>query len=455
MAEEQNLCDTSLQKGKSPGKHRSCAKRRVRNCLVFCLLMLILVCASVVLFNVPFAKISSFCEGGLITSSELEQVEKGEIFGPFVSARVKNKTISTFGDENKIKGEQNNNTKVSLGTKKIDFEPEIEFKLFNLIPIKTQKIHLLEQNKVLVSGSAVGLVLKTNGVLVVGSSPVSTPDGERDICMDGDIKIGDTILQIENETVENVANISKIVNKEKNRGKDLNVKLVRNNKTIDVRVKPCYDIKEENYKLGIWARDDASGIGTLTYITDGNRFGSLGHPICDSDTKKQIDLKEGKLYNCSILGVNKGISGSPGEIKGLFMQGKNEQGVVEKNNNYGVFGTVSAGSNLIKACKEYEIGGRLSVKPGKAQIRCCIDGSKIECFDIEIIKTNFQNHSNDKSMVIRVTDPDLIARTGGIVQGMSGSPIIQNNKIVGAVTHVFISDPTKGFGVYIDWMLGQ
>ncbi|MGN0798354.1 MAG: SpoIVB peptidase [Christensenellales bacterium] len=454
MAEEQNLCDTSLQKGKSSVKNNSCAKRRVRNCLVFWLIMLILVCASVVLFNVPFAKISSFCEGGLITSSELEQVERGEIFGPFVSARVKNKTISTFGDDNKIKGEQNNSN-VSLGTKKIDFEPEIEFKLFNLIPIKTQKVHLLEQNKVLVSGSAVGLVLKTNGVLVVGSSPVSTPDGERDICMDGDIKVGDTILQIENETVENVANISKIVNKEKNRGKDLNVKLVRNNKTIDVRVKPCYDIKEENYKLGIWARDDASGIGTLTYITDGNRFGSLGHPICDSDTKKQIDLKEGKLYNCSILGVNKGISGSPGEIKGLFMQGKNEQGVVEKNNNYGVFGTVSAGSNLIKACKEYEIGGRLSVKPGKAQIRCCIDGSKIECFDIEIIKTNFQNHSNDKSMVIRVTDPDLIARTGGIVQGMSGSPIIQNNKIVGAVTHVFISDPTKGFGVYIDWMLGQ
>ncbi len=455
MAEEDNLCDASLQKGKSPVRDKSCAKRRVRNCLAFCLIILLIVSASIVLFNVPFAKISNFCEGGMITISELEQVERGEVFGPFVFAHIKNKTITAFGDDNKIKGEQNNSIKDSLGTKKVDFEPVIEFKLFNLIPIKTQKIHLLEQNKVLVSGSAVGLVLRTNGVLVVGSSPVSTPDGERDICMDGDIKVGDTILQIENETVDSVANIAKIVNKEKNRGKDLNVKLVRNNRTMDVRVKPCYDIKEENYKLGIWARDDASGIGTLTYITDGNRFGSLGHPICDSDTKKQIDLKEGKLYNCSILGVNKGLSGSPGEIKGLFMQGKNEQGVVEKNNNYGVFGTVSADSNLIKVCKEYEIGGRLSVKPGKAQIRCCIDGSKIECFDIEIIKTNFQNHSNDKSMVIRITDQDLISRTGGIVQGMSGSPIIQDNKIVGAVTHVFICDPTKGFGVYIDWMLGQ
>lgn len=470
MADEQNLRGQFAQEGcnQSGGERfggsagQGCGKRGrngngkrrgMKNCLVFCCVAVLVVCVAVFMFNIPFAKISNFCEGGMVTSSELSEIEQGGVFGPFVSARVKNKTLSTACGENGAKSESGK--KVSAGTKKTNFEPEIEFRLFNLIPIKTQKVHLLEQNKVLVSGSAVGLVLKTNGVLVVGSSPVATPEGEVDICKTGDIKIGDTILQIENETVENVSNISKIVNKEKNKGRDLTVKLVRNSKAMDVRVKPCYDIKDENYKLGIWARDDASGIGTLTYVTDGNRFGALGHPICDSDTKKQIDLKEGKLYNCSILGVNKGVSGTPGEIKGLFMQGKNEQGVVEKNNNYGVFGTVASGSDLLKSAKEYEIGGRLSVKPGKAQIRCSIDGTKIECFDIEIIKTNFQNHSNDKSMVIRVADPDLIARTGGIVQGMSGSPIIQNGKLVGAVTHVFISDPTKGFGVYIDWMLGQ
>ena len=425
----------------------------VKGCLVFCCIVVMVFCVTVFLFNIPFSKISNFCNGGMVTSSELVEIERGGVFGPFVSARVKNKTLSTACGDVDVKSE--NGEKIFAGTKKANFEREIEFKLFNLIPIKTQKVHLLEQNKVLVSGSAVGLVLKTNGVLVVGSSPVATPEGEVDICKTADIKVGDTILQIENETIENVSNISKIVNKEKNIGRELTIKLVRNSRTMDVRVKPCYDIKDENYKLGIWARDDASGIGTLTYVADGNRFGALGHPICDSDTKKQIDLKEGKLYSCSILGVNKGISGVPGEIKGLFMQGKNEQGVVEKNNNYGVFGTVTSESDLLKSAKEYEIGGRLSVKPGKAQIRCSIDGTKIECFDIEIIKTNFQNHSNDKSMVIRVTDPNLIARTGGIVQGMSGSPIIQNGKLVGAVTHVFISDPTKGFGVYIDWMLGQ
>ena len=149
------------------------------------------------------------------------------------------------------------------------------------------------------------------------------------------------------------------------------------------------------------------------------------------------------------------MSGNPGELKGLFMQGKNMQGVVEKNNNYGVFGTIYNDSNFLKKYDEIEIGSRLSVKPGKAQIRCCLDGTNVETFDIEIVKTNYQNYSNGKSMVLRVIDKDLISRTGGIVQGMSGSPIIQNGKLVGAVTHVFVNDPTKGFGVYIDWMLNE
>ena len=203
----------------------------------------------------------------------------------------------------------------------------------------------------------------------------------------------------------------------------------------------------------MWVRDHASGIGTLTYINSKNRFGALGHPICDSDTKSVISLKDGQLYNCSVLGVNKGSSGAPGELKGLFMQGKNTQGVIEKNNNYGVFGTIYNDSNFLKKYKEIEIGSRISVKPGKAKIKCCLDGNNVEEFDIEIIKTNYQNYSNGKSMVIRVTDKNLISRTGGIVQGMSGSPIIQNGKLVGAVTHVFVNDPTKGYGIYAEWML--
>lgn len=405
--------------------------------IVFFAIFLFLVLSIFVILSIPFGDLSNFSNSSFVTLDELNLLEKGEFFGPFISVKVRENQIldvSNFGDF---------------------YEPIVEFKLFHLIPIKTQKLKVIKMDKINVGGCAIGLVLETDGVLVVGSSPVTTDNGEFDALKDSDLKLGDTILQIENERVENTASISKIINEEKNKDRELKVLLKRKGEVYETRLKPCYDTKNKNYKLGIWARDDASGIGTLTYIDENNRFGALGHPICDSDTKSQIDLKSGSVYKCSVLGVEKGVSGKPGELKGLFMQGKNEQGVVEKNNAYGIFGTIKDDSSLLSCTEKMDIGGRLSVRPGKAQIRCCLDGNKVETFDVEIIKTNYQSSSNDKSMVLRVTDKNLIERTGGIVQGMSGSPIIQNGKIVGAVTHVFVSDPTKGFGVYIDWMIDE
>lgn len=410
-----------------------------KNKLVWFFLLLILTGLIFVCFNIPFSKINDFTKNSYLTSAELNNIENQKLFGPFITVKLKNNAvIKTL----------NSNIKSNI-------QPEVQFKLFNLIPIKTQKIKVIKEDKVFAGGLAVGLVLKTEGVLVVGSSPISTIDGVYDALTQSKLQIGDIITQIENETVENVSSVSKIINKPENKEKELLIKGIRKNKEFNTRLKPCYDLKTETYKLGVWVRDDASGVGTLTYVNSDNRFGALGHPICDADTKTIIGLKEGKIYNCSILGVNKGSSGSPGELRGLFMQGKNEQGIVEKNNNYGVFGEVSEGNEITKKLPQLEVGSRVTVKPGKAQIRCCVDGDKVESYDIEIIKTNYQNYSNDKSMVIRVIDPSLIAKTGGIVQGMSGSPIIQNGKLVGAVTHVFINDPTKGFGVYIDWMLNQ
>ncbi len=411
-------------------------KRKTRS--FFTIIYFVVVFFLVVLSNIPFARLNTFSNCFFLTQSELQEVSQSNYFGPFIRANVKDTIINTL-----------NNDIFD------NFEPEIEFKLFNLIPIKSKRIKILRSNKVYASGSTIGLVLKTDGVLVVGSSPVTTLYGEKDALEEGVLKIGDIITQIENENVENVSSISKIINEEKNKDRELGIKIVRKNKEINTTIKPCYDVRDNNYKLGVWVRDDASGVGTLTYIDENNRFGALGHPICDSDTKSKISLKEGKVYKCSVLGVNKGASGAPGELKGFFMQGKNEQGVVEKNNAYGIFGNVNNNNSLVLDTVEAEIGGRMSVRPGKAQIRCCIEGDKIEFFDIEIIKTNYQTYSNDKSMVIRVTDNRLLEKTGGIVQGMSGSPILQNGKIVGAVTHVFVGDPTKGFGVYIDWMLDQ
>ena len=408
---------------------------------VFIIIVAFAMLVSVVCFakNIPFSRLSEVYSTDYITLDELSTIQNKNYFGPFVKMHLKgDKTIDIITKECKYV-----------------YEPEIQFKILDLIPIKSHKLKVIGQDKLYVGGAAIGLVLKTDGVLVVGSSPISTPNGEYDALLNSDLKVGDTILKIEDQTVDGVSSISEIINKDENKNKELSVVLKRNNRELTTRLKPCYDVKGETYKLGVWVRDDATGVGTLTYVDGSNRFGALGHPICDSDTKSQIDLKSGKVYNCSILGYEKGVSGNPGELHGLFMQGKNEQGVVEKNNSYGIFGNLKEDNILVESCKEMEIGGRLSVKPGKAQIRCCLDGTKIETFDIEIIKTNYQSYSNDKSMVIRVVDDDLIARTGGIVQGMSGSPIIQNGKIVGAVTHVFINDPTKGFGVYLDWMLNQ
>jgi len=396
----------------------------------------VLICMVFILLNIPFHKIYSLSQNSIFTVTDLSNLEKESCFGPFIKVNIKSKAQQTFNTCQEC-------------------EPEIEFKLFNLIPLKTQKVKILKDDKLLVGGNAIGLVLKTDGVLVVGSSPIITESGEYDVIESGLFEIGDVITQIEDETVENVSSIATIVNKEENINRELNIKGVRKNKEFNIKVKPCYDVKSEKYKLGVWVRDDASGVGTLTFVDSNNRFGALGHPICDGETKTLINVKEGKVYNCSVLGVNKGSNGSPGEIKGLFMQGKNEQGIIEKNNKFGIFGEMLNTSSLINSLTEFEIGSRFFVKPGKAQIRCCIDGEKVETFDIEIIKTNYQNYSNDKSMVIKVVDEDLLERTGGIVQGMSGSPIIQNGKIVGAVTHVFINDSSKGFGVYVDWMLGQ
>jgi stage IV sporulation protein B len=193
----------------------------------------------------------------------------------------------------------------------------------------------------------------------------------------------------------------------------------------------------------------------LTYVECENlRFGALGHPITDYETGAIIPAKSGKIFTCSVVGLNKGEKGSPGEIKGVFMQGQNSKGTVDNNTQFGVFGTITEKEKIIDTNKVADVGSRLTMKPGKATLISSISGVSEE-YEIEIIKANYQPSSSDKSFVFRVTDARLLELTGGIIQGMSGSPILQNGKIVGAVTHVFVSDPTKGYGVYVDWMIAS
>ncbi len=398
------------------------------------LFFIILFFALIIFVAVPIYNVYSLPESLTIFADDIAMANKTEGFGKFVSATLAQ-------------------TEVAVDSVKKD-NAYVDFKLFDLIPIKRQAVKVLDNDEVLVGGVPIGLALKANGALVIGSSSIKTQKGAYDIATLGCLKVGDLITKVDDKQINSTSDISAYLNGREDKTTPVTITYERKGEENSIEISPVKDIESDKYRLGVWVRDDASGIGTLTYVKQNNRFGALGHPLCDADAKSIVSVKTGKVYNCSLLGVNKSKSGSPGELRGTFLHGNNEQGLIDKNNKFGIFGELKSDSNIINKLDKLKVGGRFSVKPGKAKIRCCIDGN-IKLYDIEIIKTNNKNYINDKSMVIRVVDKELLAKTGGIVQGMSGSPIIQNNKIVGAVTHVFINDPTKGFGVYLDFMLKE
>jgi len=233
----------------------------------------------------------------------------------------------------------------------------------------------------------------------------------------------------------------------------LNITLIRDNKMVNTTITLALDVLSNKYRIGLWVRDTATGVGTMTFIKENGEFSALGHPISDVDTSSKIDVKNGDIYKCNIISVQKGSVGSPGELRGLFIKNSQSIGTINKNTNFGLKGNMSPDQMEKLKLKKYQVGRKGSVKPGKAKIVSTIDGVSPQEFDVEIVKTALQTLPESKSMIIHVTDKSLIEKTGGIVQGMSGSPIIQDGKIVGAVTHVFVNDPTRGYGLYMDWMI--
>lgn len=331
---------------------------------------------------------------------------------------------------------------------------KVNVKFLNLITINSFYVKTVEES-VYAGGNAVGVYLNTKGVMLMGSNSIITKNGLVNTLENSDLQVGDVIMKLNDEVIYNIDDISEIINREENKGNSVKITYLRNNKEYETSLMPALDEQSGEYKLGIWVKNDASGVGTLTFITKEGEFGALGHSINVSGTKSAYNIAGGKLYTCNIIGVNKGQKGRAGELKGLFLQGKNIQGEITQNIQTGIYGKIGENSSLLEDAKtrEYKIGGRFSARPGKAKILSCVSGNEVKEYDIEIVKTNYQNSSKEKSMVIKVTDKELLDKTGGIVQGMSGSPIVQNGKIVGAVTHVFINDSSKGFGLYLDWMI--
>lgn len=366
---------------------------------------------------------------------DLNYAINNKTFGGFYSLKINNDYVNADNSNNLVK---------------------VDIKLFNAITVNSFYVNT-NKEKIYAGGNSIGITLNTKGVILMGSNSIITKNGLVDTLKGGDLQVGDTILKLNDEIIYNIDNITDIINREENLGERVKVTYVRKNKEYETYLLPALDIESGEYKLGIWVKNDASGVGTLTYVKENGDFGALGHSINVGGTKQAYEITTGKVYNCSIIGVNKGRKGNAGELKGLFLQGKNVQGEISKNISTGVYGNLDLNSKLYEEVKsrEYEIGGRLTARPGKAKILSCINGTEVKEYDIEIIKTNYQNSSKEKSMVIKVTDKELLEKTGGIVQGMSGSPIIQKGKIIGAVTHVFINDSTKGFGLYLDWMINN
>lgn len=353
-----------------------------------------------------------------------------------------------------IYNEGTNNLNNSLTLNAVDEgNTNLKIKLLGLIPVRNYNINVVNRPMVIPGGNAIGVRMNTKGVLVVAITDVIDINGNRSSpARDAGLKVGDSILKINNEKILSSEQVVELLNKAKDT--DVNILVLRNKNEFNATTKPIQCLQDNAFRLGIWVRDKTSGIGTMTfYDEETNRFGALGHGITDIDTGKLLNVENGLVMNAKISDVEQGKKGTPGEIRGVFYKTDEILGEIEDNSNFGIYGNLVDNKGDIRNKEKIPIGFKEEIQLGKAYILSTLEENKVEKFEIEIEKLEIQDVPDQKSMVIRVTDTDLLNRTGGIVQGMSGSPIIQNNKLIGAITHVFVNDPTKGYGIYIEWML--
>lgn len=316
----------------------------------------------------------------------------------------------------------------------------------------TASVPVVSERVLVPGGQSVGVKMDVKGVLVVGLEEIEGEDGEKiNPGVLSGLQIGDMILTIDGQEVYRADEVKAIVNETKD---VVTLKIKRNNDVMDIDIKPAFSKEDNSYKLGIWVKDKTAGIGTLTYYDPStSSFGALGHGIVDPETNSVLSVDTGLLLEARVHEVQEGKEGQPGEIRGIFYHTDEPLGSLEKNCEFGVFGSSYHPIENSLYSKPLAVGTKEQVEKGSAYILCTLSDNKVQRFEIEIEKINNQESAAEKSMVIRVTDEKLLEESGGIVQGMSGSPIIQNDRIIGAVTHVFVNDPTRGYGIFIENML--
>lgn len=326
---------------------------------------------------------------------------------------------------------------------------QIRCKWLGVLPLKTIKVHTVEKQEVLVSGSPVGIYMETKGVLVIDSGEIMDREGIRRTPAEHIIQSGDYICEIDGKVLTGKRQLMQLVRE--NQGEPMELQVIRHQETIKLEMTPV-ETEDGSYKLGIWVRDNIQGIGTLTYVEPNGTFGALGHGISDADTGERLEISDGDLYRADILSIRKGTAGTPGELRGVInYREENRIGTICGNSQYGIRGQMEPGK-YAESMKKIPTGLKQEIQTGKAEIRCDI-GDGIWEYQCEILEIDSNARDTNKCFVLRITDDDLLSRTGGIVQGMSGSPVLQNGKLIGAITHVFVNDPTKGYGIFIENMM--
>ena len=323
----------------------------------------------------------------------------------------------------------------------------MELRLFDRVPLKNIQVQSVPRKMVIPGGTPFGIKMFTKGVMVVGMTDIQIGSFGKNPAREAGIKVGDVLLSIGGIALNSNDDVKKIVSQ--SRGEALIVVLQRGDSTFEISLVPVKTEYDNEYKAGIWVRDSSAGIGTMTFMDPANMtFAGLGHAVCDVDTGKLMPLSSGEIVAVNITGVTAGLSGKPGELKGGFLDTR-PIGRLEINSEVGIFGTLN--TPFLQA-DPVPMAYKQEITAGPATIRATISGSQPQEFDIVIERINILDANSTKNMVIKVVDPDLLSTTGGIIQGMSGSPILQNGKLAGAVTHVFVNDPTHGYAVFAENM---
>ncbi|MFW5786730.1 MAG: SpoIVB peptidase [Halanaerobiales bacterium] len=349
------------------------------------------------------------------------------------------------------------NDSLSLEAREIG-QTVLDFRIFGIIPLRTLKINVIPEIEVQPGGQAIGVLMKSKGVMVVGISSVIGDDGQKYFpAKDAGINIGDRIIAINGERINEKFKLASLLQEVGIDGGEIKLKIVRAGDGIkEIEISPVRD-HQGMYLIGLYVDDSVAGVGTLTFHRpDSREFGALGHLITETHSQTKIEIREGKIVNANISGINTGQKGIPGEKMGTFFESKDQLGKIINNSEYGIFGILEGElEDNPYFSQPIPVAAISSIKRGPAKMYTVIRGGEIEEFNINIERVFYQSKPEDKGLIIDIVDPELEQSTGGIVQGMSGSPIVQDDKLVGAVTHVFVNNPTRGYGVFAEWMLLQ